>query len=161
MYDGSAGFDLKDAIYLGRALSAAHFSYYEEPMREFSISAYTKLSQTVDIPLLVAETSDGAHWNTADFIASGCATAVRTSAALRGGITGALRVAHLADAFMMRAEVHGAGPVSRELCMAIPNNSFYESFVNSNPVVRESLVGDDGMVHASTAPGIGWTDLPE
>ncbi len=36
MYDGSAGFDLPDAIYLGHALADAGYLWYEEPMREFS-----------------------------------------------------------------------------------------------------------------------------
>jgi len=40
MYDGSAGFDLPDAIRLGRALSEADYLWYEEPMREFSVAAY-------------------------------------------------------------------------------------------------------------------------
>ena len=40
MYDGSAGFDLVDAIYLGKALAEADYLWYEEPMREFSITAY-------------------------------------------------------------------------------------------------------------------------
>ena len=74
MYDGSAGFDLTNAMYLGRALSEAGYRWYEEPMREFSVTAYRWLSERVDVPLLVGETSDGSHLNTADFIASGCAT---------------------------------------------------------------------------------------
>ena len=58
-------------------------------MREFNVTAYRWLSERVEVPLLVGETSDGSHLNTADFIASGCATYVRTSANHRGGITGA------------------------------------------------------------------------
>ncbi len=69
MYDGSAGFDLVDAIYVGRALGEAGFFWYEEPMREFNIDAYRRLRDKVDIPLLSGETSDGAHFNIADFIA--------------------------------------------------------------------------------------------
>lgn len=156
MLDGSAGYDLADAIYLGRALSEAGYEYYEEPMREFSITAYKLLSQRVDVPLLVAETSDGAYMSTADFIASGCAVAVRTSAELRGGITGAMRIAHLADAYLMRAEVHGSNLTNVHLCMSIPNNSYYESIVMGNPVEREFRVDAQGTVHAIDAPGIGW-----
>ena len=44
MYDGSAGFDLIDAIYVGRALAEAGFFWYEEPMREFNIDAYRRLA---------------------------------------------------------------------------------------------------------------------
>ena len=153
MYDGSAGFDLTDAIYLGRALAEASYRWYEEPMREFSVTAYRWLSERVDVPLLVGETSDGNHLNTADFIASGCATAVRTSANHRGGMTGAMRIAHLADSFQLRAEVHGPTETAVHLCMAIPNCTYYESLVTSNPVVREPRVGPNGLVGAPTTPG--------
>src|SRR5579872_1589901 len=121
MYDGSAGFDLPDAIYLGHALAEAQYLWYEEPIREFSITSYKQLAAVVRVPLLVAETSDGAHMNTADLIAAGAATFVRTSAGLKGGLTGGMRIAHLADAFRLRAEVHGGGIVNTHLCMAINN----------------------------------------
>ncbi|MGW5363212.1 enolase C-terminal domain-like protein [Actinopolymorpha pittospori] len=156
MYDGSAGFDLPDALYLGHALADAGYLWYEEPMREFSITAYRILSEKVRVPLLVAETSDGAHMNTADFITEVSPAFVRTSAAFKGGITGAMRIAHLADAFRIRAEVHGGGAVNRHLCMAIPNTTYYESLIYSNPVQREAAVGPDGHVQAPTEPGIGY-----
>jgi L-alanine-DL-glutamate epimerase-like enolase superfamily enzyme len=158
MYDGSAAFDLGDAVYLGDALAEAKYRWYEEPMREFSVTAYRWLSERVEVPLLVGETSDGSHLNTADFIASGCATYVRTSANHRGGITGAMRIAHLADSFRLRAEVHGPTEPAVHLCMAIPNCTYYESLVTSNPAQREPRVGPDGLVRAPVAPGI---ELPE
>ena len=156
MYDGSAGFDLPDAVYLGRALAEAAYRWYEEPIREFSVTAYRWLAERVEVPLLVAETSDGVHMNTADFIASGCATYVRTSASLKGGYTGAMRIAHTADSFRLRAEVTGGGLPDVHLCMAIPNTTYYESLVMENPVVQSSLVDRDGLVHAPTEPGIGY-----
>jgi L-alanine-DL-glutamate epimerase-like enolase superfamily enzyme len=161
MYDGSAGFDLADAVYLGDALADAGYLWYEEPMREFSVTAYKWLAERVKVPLNVAETSDGAHLNTADFIASGAATYVRTSAELRGGITGAMRIAHLADSFRLRAEVHGMGLYSQHLCMAIPNTTYYESLITSTEVVREPAVDADGLVHASSFPGFGLPAGPE
>jgi len=155
MYDGSAGFDLPDAIRLGRALSEADYLWYEEPIREFSISAYQRLAETVDVPLLVAETSDGAHMNAADFIRAGAATfGVRAGTTLRGGITGAMRTAHLADAYRLRAEVHGSDIPNHHLCMAISNTTYYESLVTSVNVVRERHVDDQGLVHAPAGPGI-------
>jgi L-alanine-DL-glutamate epimerase-like enolase superfamily enzyme len=156
MYDGSAGFDLPDALYLGHALAEADYLWYEEPIREFSITSYRWLAERVLVPLLVAETSDGAHMNTADFISAGTAAFVRTSAGFKGGLTGAMRIAHLADAFRLRAEVHGGGLVHRHLCMAISNTTYYESLVMTNPAVREPAVDAQGLVHAPTAPGIGY-----
>jgi L-alanine-DL-glutamate epimerase-like enolase superfamily enzyme len=164
MYDGSAGFDLLDATYLGKALSAADYLWYEEPMREFSVTAYKRLAERVDVPLIVAEVAEGAHMKTADFIAAGCAAAVRTSTGLRGGFTGAMRTAHLADAFLLRAEVHGPGVANRHLCMSISNTTYYESLIDSNPVRRPAEVDASGNVHAPTLAGVGfeeaWVDGP-
>jgi L-alanine-DL-glutamate epimerase-like enolase superfamily enzyme len=161
MYDGSAGFDLADAVYLGHALAEADYLWYEEPIREFSVTAYKWLSERVRVPLCVAETSDGVHLNTADFIVSGAASFVRTSAELRGGITGAMRIAHLADAFRLRAEVHGMGNYSQHLCMAIPNTTYYESLVMSTSVTREAVVDADGLVHAPQGVGLGLPAGPD
>jgi L-alanine-DL-glutamate epimerase-like enolase superfamily enzyme len=161
MYDGSAGFDLNDAVYLGRALSDEGFFWYEEPMREFSVTAYKWLAERVSVPLNVAETSDGAHMNTADFIASGCATFVRASVDLRGGFTGAMRTAHLADAFRLRAEPHGSSLTSRHLSMAISNATYYESLIRTNPVKREPGVDQHGILHAPVSPGVGLPEGPD
>lgn len=156
MYDGSAGFDLPDAIYLGDALADAGYLWYEEPMREHSVTAYKQLGERVSIPLVLGEVAAGAHMNTADFIATGVATAVRTGWTLRGGITGSLRIAHLADAHLLRAEVHGGGLPNTHLCMAIGNTTYYEALIYSNPVRRPDEVDADGRVHAIDRPGIGW-----
>jgi L-alanine-DL-glutamate epimerase-like enolase superfamily enzyme len=161
MYDGSAGFDLADAVYVGDALSEAHYLWYEEPMREFNVTAYKWLADRVSVPLNIAETSDGAHMNTADFIASGCATFVRTSTVLRGGFTGAMRIAHLADAFRLRAEPHGNTVYTRHLCMAIPNCTYYESLVTTNPVQRELGLDEKGILRAPTGPGVGLDPGPD
>jgi len=156
MYDGSAGFNPYEALYLGHVLEEAGYYWYEEPMREFSLSAYHRLCQDLKIPVLAAETSDGCHYNVADFIIHGAADMVRTSDFFKGGITGAMRVAHLADAFQMTAEVHGGGPTSLQLCMAIRNTSFYESLIFCDPIEVEPGIDQRGNVHAPTASGVGF-----
>ena len=65
----------------------------------------------LDIPVLAAETSDGCHWNAATWIQHRALDMMRTSAHYKGGITGAIKVAHLAESFGMRAQVHGGGGV--------------------------------------------------
>jgi L-alanine-DL-glutamate epimerase-like enolase superfamily enzyme len=110
------------------------------------------------IPFLSGETSDGCHYNIADFIAAGAADMVRTSTHFKGGITGGLRVAHLAESFAMRAEVHGGGLPNLHLACAIPNTTYYESLVYSNPIEVEPGIGSDGCISVPDRPGIGWND---
>jgi L-alanine-DL-glutamate epimerase-like enolase superfamily enzyme len=94
-----------------------------------------------------------------DFAAIGVATSLRTSTFLRGGFTGAMRIAHLADAYHLRAEVHGMGLESAHLCMAIKNTTYYESLVWGNPIKREALVDAQGNVHGPKGPGVGYESI--
>jgi L-alanine-DL-glutamate epimerase-like enolase superfamily enzyme len=158
MYDGSAGFDLVESLYVARALEEADYLWLEEPMREFNIEAYRKLAEAVLIPILSGETSDGCHYNIADFIVRGAADMVRTSTHYKGGITGGLRVAHLAEAFNMRAEVHGGGLPNIHLACAIPNTTYYESLVHSLTLEVEPGIGRDGCISPPKTPGIGWPE---
>lgn len=157
MYDGSAGFNPYESLYLGRALEDAGYYWYEEPMREFSIGAYRDLCHDLKIPVLAAECSDGCHYNVADFIRHDAADMVRVSAGYKGGITGAMRVAHLADSFQKTAEVHGGGAPNLSICCAIKNNSFYETLIPCNPIDVEAAVDHEGYVHAINAPGVGFS----
>jgi L-alanine-DL-glutamate epimerase-like enolase superfamily enzyme len=160
MYDGSAGFDLMESLYVARALEEANYLWLEEPMREFSIGAYRRLAEAVTIPILSGETSDGVHFNIADFITNNAADVVRTSAGYKGGITGGLRIAHLAEAFHMRAEVHGGGLPNLHLACAIPNTTYYESLVDATEIVVEAGIGRDGCISPPDVPGIGWDAGP-
>jgi L-alanine-DL-glutamate epimerase-like enolase superfamily enzyme len=51
---------------------------------------------------------------------------VRTSSFYKGGITGAIKIAHLAESHGMKAEVHGMRIANAHLAAAAPNNDFYE-----------------------------------
>jgi L-alanine-DL-glutamate epimerase-like enolase superfamily enzyme len=117
-------------------------------MREFELEAYRKLCEALDIPILAAECSDGAHWNAAEFIRRNACDIMRTSTHYKGGFTGGIRVAHTAEAFGMNAEVHGGGHANLHLCLAIPNCTYYEDLV-IDPIDIESrkrgpLVFKDG-----------------
>ena len=128
-------------------------------MREFNIDRVPLAGRAVDVPLLVGETSDGSHFNMADFIASGCATYVRTSANSPGRHHG--RDAHRPPGRGVPPPRRGPRPdrPAVHLCMAIPNTTYYESLVRSNPVMRDPRVGPDGLVHAPTEPGISLPDF--
>ncbi len=161
MYDGSAGFRYEEALKLGHMLEEANFLWYEEPMREFNIWQYQRLCDDLDIPILVPETADGCHYNAADFVVHGACDLLRTSSHYKGGITGAMRIAHLADSFGMYVEVHGDGLPNLHLCGAIPNTRYYEILVISDPKVEKEEQGElgidsEGYVHLPQRPGIGW-----
>jgi len=127
MYEGSGAIDYPDALRLGSVLEAAEYLWYEEPMPEFALWPYQRLCDDLDMAVLGAECS-----------------------------AGALRIAHVADAFATTVEVHGGGLANLQVCAAIPNNSFYESMVLTNPIQVESLIAADGTIRPPDIPGIGY-----
>ena len=161
MFDGSAGWDYVDALEFGKAIQDLGFLWYEEPMREFYLGAYAKLADKLDIPILAAETSDGVHWNMASWIEDGALDMVRVSSFYKGGFTGSMKIAHMAESFGMRAQVHGMGLENAQLCAAISNNDYYEQIIMNEAQIRGldqlgplSIV--DGMLTVSDEPGVGY-----
>ncbi|WP_226781522.1 enolase C-terminal domain-like protein [Oceaniglobus trochenteri] len=169
MFDGSAGWDFVTSLEFGRALENEGFLWYEEPMREFDLRSYTKLTEQLDIPVLACETSDGCHWNAAAWIDMGALDMMRTNTKYKGGFTGALKIAHLAESHGMRAQVHGMGHANAQLCASIPNNDYYEQLIfDADHIAQLDKMGDlsiiDGMLHVSSTPGLGeaeydWADI--
>ena len=80
---------------------------------------------------------------------------VRTSTHFKGGVTGAMRIAHLAQSFNMRAEVHGGGMANLAIACAIPNTTWYESLVKTNPVDRRTR-DRPGRVHLAAGRAGYW-----
>lgn len=159
MYDGSGAFDLRDAIRLGHVLTDLGFGWYEEPMREWALGPYVRLRQAVGVPILGPETTPGVHHAVADWIAAGAVDLVRTGVHYKDGITGALRIAHLADAHGLRAEVHGGGAANLHLACAIPNTTYYEVIVAGRPARPRFPVTADGYAEAPQGPGTGESAL--
>jgi len=168
MFDGSAGWDYVTSLRFGRVLEEQNFLWYEEPMREFDLPSYTELCRSLDIPVLAAETSDGCHWNAATWVQSRALDMVRTSTHYKGGITGAIKIGHLAESFGMRAQVHGGGHGNAHLCAALPNNDYYEELViDTNQIrsLRKSPVLPivDGYLTVPDEPGLGpprdWKEI--
>lgn len=161
MFDGSAGWDYVNALEFGKAIQDLGFLWYEEPMREFHLGAYTKLCEKLDIPVLAAETSDGVHGNMATWIENKALDMTRVSSFNKGGFTGSMKVAHLSESHGMRAQVHGMGLENAQICAAISNNDYYEQLVmNEEQIKGLDKLGPlsiiDGNLHVSDEPGIGY-----
>jgi L-alanine-DL-glutamate epimerase-like enolase superfamily enzyme len=161
LFDGSAGWDLVTSLWFGHVLEDCGFYWYEEPMREFDLGSYAKLCDDLNIPVLAAETSDGCHWNAATWIKFNALDMMRTSTAFKGGITGALKVAHLAEAHGMKAQVHGMGFGNAQICGAVPNNDYYEQLVISTEQIRNlrrmnELPVIGGVLTVPEQPGMGF-----
>jgi L-alanine-DL-glutamate epimerase-like enolase superfamily enzyme len=158
-----------DALYVGRACDDARFFWYEDPFRDggYSRHAHRKLRQLLETPLLMGEHVRGLEAK-ADTIAAEATDYVRANPTLDMGITGVMKIAHLAEAHGLDVELHGAGPAHRQCMAAIRNTNFYELALcapgigNPKPPVygcgytdSPEAVGRDGCFPVPSGPGLG------
>jgi L-alanine-DL-glutamate epimerase-like enolase superfamily enzyme len=158
-----------DALYVGRACDEAKFFWYEDPFRDggYSRHVHRKLRQLLRTPLLMGEHVRGLEAK-ADTIAAEATDYVRANPTLDMGITGVMKVAHLAESFGLDCEMHGAGPAHRHCMSALRNTNFYELALcapkigNPKPPIytcgysdEPEDVGKDGCFPVPTGPGLG------
>ncbi|KNC91812.1 enolase C-terminal domain-like protein [Trabulsiella odontotermitis] len=172
MYDAAS--DLKtfaDALYVGRACDDANFFWYEDPYRDNSLSAFShkKLRSMIKTPLLITEHVRALEAK-CDFIMAGGTDFVRVDPEYDMGITGALKTAHMAEAFGLDVEIHAPGPAHRQLMASIRNTNFYE-MAEVGPKLSNILppcyacgykdeldsIDENGCVSVPDGPGLGVT----
>lgn len=157
-----------DALFLGRACDDAGYFWYEDPFMDGGVSqhAHRKLRQLLSTPLLLTEHVRGVEPK-ADWIAAEATDFVRADPELDLGITGTLKIAHLAESFGLDVELHAVGPAHRHCIGAIRNTNFYELAIvapgaaNPVPPVFENYsdqiedVGSDGCYPVPDGVGLG------
>tara|TARA_B100000676_G_C18065055_1_gene840390 strand:+ start:100 stop:1185 length:1086 start_codon:yes stop_codon:yes gene_type:complete len=164
MLDSMWSYCYEDALRVGRAIEELDFFWYEDPLQEEDIYNYTKLKQKLDIPMINTEFAPGGFYGMAQWITSQATDMLRGDVAVCGGITPMVRIAHLAEGFHMKCEIHHGGNsimnyANLHVTMGIPNCDYFEVFPCSGAfkygLVEDIEVDSNGMVHAPTAPGLG------
>lgn len=158
-----------DALEVGRACDEEGFMWYEDPFRDAGISqhAHRKLREKIDTSILQTEHVRGLESHT-DFIANGATDLVRADPEYDAGITGAMKIAHVAEGFGLDVEIHAPGPAQRHIIAAVRNTNYYELALvhpdcqNTQPPVYKGSYSDyfdtideDGMVSVPDGPGLG------
>jgi len=160
-----------DALYVGRACDEARFFWYEDPFRDAGTSAFAhrRLREMLETPLLQTEHVRGIEPK-ADFLVAGGTDFLRVDPEYDMGITGTMKIAHLAEAFGIDAEIHACGPAHRHCMSAMRNSNWYEvALVGPDcpnalaPVYscgysdQLDCIGEDGCVPVPSGPGLGVT----
>jgi L-alanine-DL-glutamate epimerase-like enolase superfamily enzyme len=166
MLDAYHWYSRTDALYLGRELQKLDYAWYEEPMDEASMTSYAWLADNLDIPVLGPEVAMGKHMVRAEWAKSGACDIMRVGVFDVGGLAPSLKTAHLAEAFNMNCEIHGGGPGNLTVVCCVKNCDWYERgllhpFIDYErvPAYLNELpdpMDEDGFVHISQKPGIGF-----
>ena len=158
-----------DALYVGRACDDAGYFWYEDPYRDSGVSAFShkKLREMLNTPILQTEHIRGVEPK-ADFLIAGGTDFLRSDPEYDMGITGAMKIAHLGEAFGVDVEVHACGPAHRHVMSAMRNSNYYEVALvgpdcpNAVPPVylcgysdQIDCVDANGCVPVPEGPGLG------
>jgi L-alanine-DL-glutamate epimerase-like enolase superfamily enzyme len=125
---------------------------------------YVKLRQKLSIPIMATEYSPGGLYSYAPWLMAQATDYLRGDVAVKGGITGILKAAHLAEAFKMNYEIHHGGNslnnvANLHVTMAIPNCELFEVLLPAEAqkygLVDEPAPDASGLVYAIEKPGLG------
>ncbi len=158
-----------DALYVGGACDEASYFWYEDPYRDGGTSAFghKMLREKLKTPMLQTEFLRGVEPK-ADFIIAGGTDLLRADPEYDMGITGTMKIAHLAESLGTDVELHACGPAHRACIAAIRNTNYYEMALvgpncpNAVPPVYTCGYSDqldaidaDGCVPVPDGPGLG------
>ena len=156
-----------DALLIGRACDEANYFWLEDSYRDGGVSAFghKKLRNFIKTPILQTEHVRGLEPK-ADFVLAGGTDFLRMDPEYDMGITGGMKIAHLAEALGIDVEIHACGPAHRIMMSAIRNTNYYEVALvgpdceNAIPPVYKCGYNDmidciDSLGNVSVPNGIG------
>jgi len=113
MYDpwtvgSGGGYNLEEAVWVGRELEKLNFYWFEQPLLEDRIEPYVRLCNELKIPVLAPEMSMGSFFTRAEWLTRHAADMLRMEVSM-GGITAVKKCMDLCEAFGVRCELHGGG----------------------------------------------------
>lgn len=164
MSDPVGDYTMGEALQVGRQLEKLNYKWFEEPFRDFELYKYTELCRSLDIPIAATETTRGCHWGVAQVISQRAADIVRADVSWKDGITGTLKIAHLAEAFGMNCEIHTTTMnymdlVNLHVSCAVKNCEYFEYFVPQDnyrlPMKGDLPLDEHGVIHVPEGPGVG------
>jgi L-alanine-DL-glutamate epimerase-like enolase superfamily enzyme len=161
MLDPSSCYDTyADALRVGRVLDELDFYWYEDPLMDTGDSVYAmrRLAAELDTPLLGLEHSRTEPFGVVNHLMDDACDMVRMDAGHGGGITGAMKVAHAAEAAGMDVEPHGASLEHLHIQSAIRNTNYAEDGLVHPELTPDwrDRANDDGTLDVPQGPGVGY-----
>jgi L-alanine-DL-glutamate epimerase-like enolase superfamily enzyme len=158
----------EEAFRVGLALQELDFYWYEHPMLEYRVAAYEKLCRELTIPILSPEIAAGSIYTRADWIRREASDMSRIDV-LRGGVTGAKKMAAVCEAFGVRLEMHMSGFANLQVLGSTSEDicQYYErgllapglDYESQTPYLKSICdpLDEDGYVHLPQEPGMGYS----
>lgn len=164
MLDAAWSYDYPAALRVGLAAQELGYYWYEDPLADNDIYNYLELRRHLHIPIMATEYPAGGLDSFTPWVKERATDYLRGDVAVKGGITGLMKVAHLAEAFHLNFEVHHGGNslnnvANLHVIMALKNTEFFEVLLPAESqkygLAQDIAIDAQGMVHAPTGPGLG------
>lgn len=159
-----------EAVVLARGIAPYHPYFYEDPTLPDNFDAMGLIAQQIDIPIATGERLHTIY-EFQMLLARGAVQYVRPDVCMCGGLTGAKKIAALAEAHHVGVVPHNPlGPVSTAACLqlaaCIPNFALQEYPLGEDvppksEMVKSILKRDGGYLVIPDAPGIGIELAPD
>jgi L-alanine-DL-glutamate epimerase-like enolase superfamily enzyme len=164
MLDAAWSYDYPAALRVGLAAQDLGYYWYEDPLADNDIYNYVELRKHLHIPIMATEYPAGGLDSYAPWVRQRATDFLRGDVAVKGGITGCMKAAHLAEAFHLHFEVHHGGNslnnfANLHVIMALRNTELFEVLLPSGSqkygLVQDIEIDAQGFVHAPMGPGLG------
>jgi L-alanine-DL-glutamate epimerase-like enolase superfamily enzyme len=167
MFDPWGAYNPSEALRVGRELERLDFFWYEHPMPEHDTEQYVRLAAKLDIPICSPEIAEGGIFTRANWILRHASDISRIDV-LRGGITGAMKMAATCEAFGLRCELHMSGFGNLQVLGATTEDvcEYYERGLLGPGVLYDTTppylempcdpLDPDGTVAVPQTPGLGY-----
>ena len=168
MIDLNESSSIEDAVALADATKTSHLAWIEEPLRHDNISGYRRIFEKISVPLSGGESFCGVQ-AFKDVMVDGSLAVLQPDLAICGGITEAMKVAGLAEAFDTGVAPHVWGTginflASLQYASVLPSYGrnlrlpIFEYDKSHNPL-REKIIDPKpdakGNIAIPDGPGLG------
>lgn len=172
MLDSAWAYGYPEAVAVGKAIEDLGYYWYEDPLAADDLYGYRRLKQQLSIPIMATEMTEGGVYALAPWLVAEATDFLRGDVVLKGGITGMMKIAHLAEGFNMNCEVHDAynalnNVATLHVVMAMRNCEYFEVIVIHPPgqhdvahlsygLTEPIAIDRNGTALAPTRPGLGY-----
>ena len=155
MVDANMKWSADEAIRAARAFQPFDLVWLEEPVIPDDVAGQARVVREGGLPIASGENLR-TLWEFKHLIAAGGVTYPEPDVTNCGGVTGFIKIAHLAEAFNLPVTSHGAHDVTVHLLAAVPNRSYLEAHgFGLDRYIAEPLTIEDGFAFAPARPGHG------
>ena len=155
MVDANMKWSVEEAIRASRALAEYDVYWLEEPTAPFDVAGHVRIQREGPLPVAAGENLHTLEEFEA-MISAGAVAFPEPDVSNCGGISGWIKVAHLAEARNLPVTSHGVHDLHVGLLAAVPNASFLEVHgFGLERFLKHPLEVSEGYAEAPDRPGHG------